>query len=295
MRNIKTVETPESMQLGRPITDFEPFSTTGLAPATDCVGTFAGARNDATGRGQAFQSKNNLSAHLTSAPTYCVEVYSSDSFTSAAMSKLCEQAGIKAVEVDPASELTPRDETNQPVLVLLHIQNFEKLPALVEKYRNSGALRIVFIGPENGTVEFEMALLNGCDEVWPKGRSWTLYMVMLKRAWHAANAMVMYQGSVSMGPLAIGRQKDSVIFRQKRVFLGEVYVALLLVLIAAHPRPVSRDDFLKSLGRSPDKYIEGSRIIDVMVTRLRQKLKSAGIVGIYVRSIRGVGYSISET
>ena len=84
--------------------------------------------------------------------------------------------------------------------------------------------------------------------------------------------------------LAIDSQLRRVTLRGEEISLSSAEYDLLL-LMAQHPNKVySRDDILNELkGVDADLF---SRSVDIMVSRLRQKLKP----GNYIKTIRGSGY-----
>lgn len=76
----------------------------------------------------------------------------------------------------------------------------------------------------------------------------------------------------------------------QREYLPTREFQLLQLLIVAAPRVVSRDEILDALW-GEDKF-PNTRTIDNLIVRLRQTL--GDVEGVFIRSVRGVGYQWSE-
>lgn len=95
--------------------------------------------------------------------------------------------------------------------------------------------------------------------------------------------------SFSFGPLQIDRDRHRVTVSGEEVAVSLLEMQLLIHLAQAQGSVCSRRDLLTHVW----KYSPGvtSRTVDTHVKRLRDKLGSAGDL---IRTIRGVGYSISS-
>ena len=92
------------------------------------------------------------------------------------------------------------------------------------------------------------------------------------------------------GPLEVDRDRHTVRWEGREVHLTAKEFALLVALIEADGRVLSRQLLLENVwGYS---YAEGTRTIDVHVRRLREKLPGLGPLLITVKS---VGYRLSRT
>jgi DNA-binding response OmpR family regulator len=94
---------------------------------------------------------------------------------------------------------------------------------------------------------------------------------------------------VQLGDLEIDRARHTARWQAQPVHLTAKEFALLLALIDAHGRVLSRQHLLEELwGNS---YSEGTRTVDVHIRRLREKLPalSASIV-----TVKGLGYRLAR-
>ena len=90
------------------------------------------------------------------------------------------------------------------------------------------------------------------------------------------------------GDLQLDLEKKRLSRNDEQVAVTATEFALLELLVRNRDRVMSRDDIMHELrGIDADIY---SRAIDVLVSRLRQKLQSPGLI----RTVRGLGYQLVE-
>ena len=90
------------------------------------------------------------------------------------------------------------------------------------------------------------------------------------------------------GELKLDLGKKRLMRNDEQVTVTSTEFALLELLVRNRDRVMSRDDIMNELrGIDADIY---SRAIDVLVSRLRQKLQSPGLI----RTVRGLGYQLVE-
>jgi two-component system, OmpR family, response regulator len=90
------------------------------------------------------------------------------------------------------------------------------------------------------------------------------------------------------GDLQFDLEKKQLLRNDQVVPVTAAEIALLGLLAQNHDRVLSRDDIMLELrGIDADIY---SRAVDVLVSRLRQKLQLPGLI----RTVRGIGYQLVE-
>ncbi len=72
--------------------------------------------------------------------------------------------------------------------------------------------------------------------------------------------------------------------------LSTVEFALLALLAKHRPEPVPRDD-LYALVRGFERSYDGDRAIDILISRIRRKLKDNPQQPVYIKTVRNVGYA----
>ncbi len=90
------------------------------------------------------------------------------------------------------------------------------------------------------------------------------------------------------GDLHLDLERKQLLRNDQAVAVTATELALLSLLVKNRDRVMSRDDIMHELrGIDADIY---SRAIDVLVSRLRQKLQRPGLI----RTVRGLGYQLVE-
>ncbi|QUY42717.1 response regulator transcription factor [Acaryochloris sp. 'Moss Beach'] len=101
-------------------------------------------------------------------------------------------------------------------------------------------------------------------------------------------------GVIQVGHLEIDTNKRQVYKDQERIQLTHLEFNLLELLVSRPGEPISRVEFLQKVwGYSPDGKID-TRVVDVHMSRLRNKLKEDTEEPDLILSVRGVGYAIQR-
>ncbi len=101
-------------------------------------------------------------------------------------------------------------------------------------------------------------------------------------------------GVIQVGHLEIDTNKRQVYKDNERIQLTHLEFNLLELLVSRPGEPISRVEFLQKVwGYSPDGKID-TRVVDVHMSRLRNKLKEDSDEPDLILSVRGVGYAIQR-
>ena len=204
--------------------------------------------------------------------------------------------------VHPAPNRQPRPAPPSAGLVVLQAASIEMAPRrLLDTLRQLGALRIVLVGPEFGSLAYRLALDLGFDEVWPAALPAPAVDALLARAWAApavpdrGNASASApsasaSASVSApGPALTGASVDlsggTFTMHGREIAMPHECLRLLDRLLVAYPATALRS------GLAAPAPLHGRRI-DMTVSRLRATLRAAGIDHLHVQAVRGVGYRL---
>lgn len=224
-----------------------------------------------------------------------VAIFGDDAGQTDALSAAC--ADLELVPLMGSNGWSPSGVPEHPAPLLALIQGRvadEAAVSLAQACRERGMCRIVLVGPEFGSVDAQTALLRGFDEVWPRQLPHGLGVVILQKAWQTAKRLGAIDGArlLRVGPLSIGKGDDSFAYRNRKVNLGGDSVALLRVLATHFPKPVSRGALMRALRKTELDLAANTRIVDMSVMRLRQRLRAAGVRGVNISTVRGVGYGL---
>lgn len=97
---------------------------------------------------------------------------------------------------------------------------------------------------------------------------------------------------LEVGPLALDPATRQVLLRGREVELTTAEFDLLHVLLASAGRVLSRDQLMEQLHGTSWSYFD--RSIDVLVSRLRQKLEDDPRHPALLKTVRGVGYQLAR-
>ncbi|WP_299408125.1 response regulator transcription factor RpaB [Acaryochloris sp. IP29b_bin.148] len=101
-------------------------------------------------------------------------------------------------------------------------------------------------------------------------------------------------GVIQVGKLEIDTNKRQVYKDNARIQLTHLEFNLLELLVSKPGEPISRVEFLQKVwGYSPDGKID-TRVVDVHMSRLRNKLKDDADGADIILSVRGVGYALQR-
>ena len=191
-------------------------------------------------------------------------------------------------------------------LVVVQAAAIEMSPQrLLQTLRQLGALRVVLVGPEFGSLAHRLALDLGFDEVWPAGLPDAVFAALLAKAWTAPRAAASSRVATSPppttttattaptttstvpAPVTVDLPGGTCSLQGRVLALPQEALRLLDGLRAAYPATAPRAVLAGAAGGSP------GRRIDMVVCRLRQALRATGIDDRIVQSVRGAGYRLS--
>ncbi|KAI9134952.1 response regulator transcription factor RpaB [Acaryochloris sp. CCMEE 5410] len=117
---------------------------------------------------------------------------------------------------------------------------------------------------------------------------------ILRRITKSHSAHHKSAGVIQVGHLEIDTNKRQVYKDKERIQLTHLEFNLLELLVSRPGEPISRVEFLQKVwGYSPDGKID-TRVVDVHMSRLRNKLKEDTEEPDLILSVRGVGYAIQR-
>ncbi|ABW32508.1 response regulator transcription factor RpaB [Acaryochloris marina] len=99
-------------------------------------------------------------------------------------------------------------------------------------------------------------------------------------------------GVLNIGSLRIDTNKRKVFRGQERIILTHMEFSLLELLASTPGAVVSRQELLEKVWGYSNGTIVDSRVVDVHVSRLRNKLKANQVGTELIHTIRGVGYTL---
>ena len=153
--------------------------------------------------------------------------------------------------------------------------------------RKTSAVPIIMLTARGEVTDRIVGLELGADDYLPKPfepRELVARIENILRRKNTTTANTVYR----WGDLHVDLEKKQLLRNDQAVPVTATEFALLSLLVQNRDRVLSRDEIMHELrGIDADIY---SRAIDVLVSRLRQKLQRPGLI----RTVRGLGYQLVE-
>jgi len=168
-------------------------------------------------------------------------------------------------------------------VMLPQIDGFETC----KRIRQFSDIPIIMLTARGEVMDRVVGLELGADDYLPKPfepRELVARIENILRRKNTTTANTVYR----WGDLHVDLEKKQLLRNDQAVPVTATEFALLSLLVQNRDRVLSRDEIMHELrGIDADIY---SRAIDVLVSRLRQKLQRPGLI----RTVRGLGYQLVE-
>jgi DNA-binding response OmpR family regulator len=178
-----------------------------------------------------------------------------------------------------------------PRLVILDVMlptldGFEVLRAA----RSESDVAVLMLSARGGTADRISGIASGADDYLPKPFSPAELVVRVKALLRRAEPRDHPAGKIlSLGDLAIDLDRHEVRRGPERIALTQSELSLLVTLVRAGGRIVTREVLLDALyGKDEAEVLD--RTVDVYIRRLRDKLGDDPDRPRYVVTVRGAGY-----
>lgn len=178
----------------------------------------------------------------------------------------------------------------EPDLLLLDIMlpgkdGFE----VCREVRKTNNIPIIMLTARGDTIDRVMGLELGADDYIGKPFEPRELVARVQATLRRAALIGSTIGELNFEGLSIDTESQTVCVDERRINLTSMEYELLLILARKHGRKLSRDDILSEL-RGIDAAIL-TRSVDIMVSRLRQKLGDSVKPARFIQTIWGRGYS----
>lgn len=227
-----------------------------------------------------------------------------DPATFGALKTPLEHEGFQPLQADDSSEGLGLIETEKPAIIILEIdtQNylaFDFCRKLRFHYGNWTPL--ILISQTDKELDLVLGLELGADDYVRKPiRAKELIarmksIVRREKIGHSSmlnNEQLSDSGIISIGELVIDPNRFSVYVKKKSVDLTKVEFQILYYFCCNLGRPISRDELL-SIVRDDEKYHD-VRIIDIYISKLREKIEMDRRNPSYIKTVRNIGYVFPE-
>ena len=204
-----------------------------------------------------------------------------------------EKAGFKVISADDGPEAIELAKKEKPALIILDIM----LPSMegtevckaIKRDDATSHIPIIMLTAKGEEVDRIVGLELGADDYITKPFSPRELVLRVKAVLKRGHGGEENEGTITAGNIRIDLERSVVISNGKPLKLTATEFKLLVELIKAKGKVLSRDALLDRV-RGMDYYVT-DRTIDTHIRRLREKLgKSAK----HIETARGFGYKFQE-
>ena len=204
-----------------------------------------------------------------------------------------EKAGFKVISADDGPEAIELAKKEKPALIILDIM----LPSMegtevckaIKRDDATSHIPIIMLTAKGEEVDRIVGLELGADDYITKPFSPRELVLRVKAVLKRGHGGEENEGTITAGNIKIDVERSVVISNGKHLKLTATEFKLLVELVKARGKVLSRDALLDRV-RGIDYYVT-DRTIDTHIRRLREKLgKSAK----HIETARGFGYKFQE-
>ena len=161
--------------------------------------------------------------------------------------------------------------------------------AVIRAARADSSVPILMLSARGATADRISGIATGADDYLPKPFSPAELVVRLKALLRRSTPTDGPTGRLALADLVIDPDRHQVVRGEERMTLTHSELALLLALVNARGRIVTREALLDSLyGKSEAEVMD--RTVDVYIRRLREKLGDDPDKPRYIATARRAGY-----
>ena len=204
-----------------------------------------------------------------------------------------ENAGFKVISADDGPEAVKLAKKEKPALIILDIM----LPSMegtevckaIKRDNTTNHIPIIMLTAKGEEVDRIVGLELGADDYITKPFSPRELVLRVKAVLKRRHGGEENEGTITAGNIRIDLERSVVISYGKPLKLTATEFKLLVELVKARGKVLSRDDLLDRV-RGTDYYVT-DRTIDTHIRRLREKL---GESAKHIETVRGFGYKFQE-
>ncbi|WP_375725320.1 response regulator transcription factor [Arcobacter sp. KX21116] len=187
--------------------------------------------------------------------------------------------GLSIIKTDPSYKLLILD------LTLPEIDGLELIP----KIRTTSNIPIIISSARDDILDKVMGLERGADDYLPKPYNPRELQARIKAILKRLNIEPVKKSENSIFELSLENMK--IFFKDTLLDLTMAEFDILKLLIQRKGGVVAREDFIyDSLHIEDDSSLKN---IDVMISRIRNKIALVDNSTTYIKSVRGIGYQLS--
>jgi two-component system alkaline phosphatase synthesis response regulator PhoP len=202
-----------------------------------------------------------------------------------------EQAGFKVISASDGKEALEISKKEKPDLMILDLMlpEISGLDVCKELRQNKISLPILMLTAKDDELDKILGLELGADDYLTKPFSPREVVARVKAILRRAqNQQSDTEDKLTIGRLEIHPDNYEAFFNGTLLELTPKEFELLLYLAQHRGRVLTRDQLLNAIWNYD--FVGDTRIVDVHISHLRDKIKSS-----YIKTVRGLGYKLEGT
>lgn len=223
-------------------------------------------------------------------------IYSSKPHVATPLLQACSAAGVPALKVTNV-EGVRRVAHRCPSAAIVVYEGLDRpIGEVLLALREESIGRVDLYGPARESVDRQLAIAAGFNDAWDYAACLNERILTFLKTRFAVERRAspfvpapMVQRTIEFGELAIDLAFRRCLYQGRLVRISECEMDMLVCLARAHPFVARREDLANAVSDSSFRWMSGSRMVDMTVSKLRRKLSHAGVEFL---SVRGQGYRI---
>jgi two-component system phosphate regulon response regulator PhoB len=205
-----------------------------------------------------------------------------------------QQAGFDVQSSGRAREGLRLAQTNSPDVVLLDLMlpdgSGTEVCRALKSDPKTRPIPVIMVTAKGEEVDRVVGFELGADDYVTKPFSVRELVLRVRAVLRRADSEAPPEDTVTFGKLRVDRTAHRVFVAEEEIALTALEFRLLTTLIDRKNRVQSRDTLLNDVW-GIHMQVE-TRTVDTHIKRLREKL---GVAGVYIHTVRGVGYRFAES
>jgi two-component system alkaline phosphatase synthesis response regulator PhoP len=208
-----------------------------------------------------------------------------------------EQAGFTVVTANDGEEAIEKVATEQPAFIILDLMlpKLDGVEVCKQLRQQKVMTPILMLTAKDDEFDKVLGLELGADDYMTKPFSPREVVARVKailRRTQLSNGDTETKDRIVIGDLQILPEHYEAYFRGERLELTPKEFELLLYLAKHKGRVLTRDQLLSTVWNYD--FAGDTRIVDVHISHLREKIEQDTKKPLYIKTIRGLGYKLEE-
>ncbi len=209
------------------------------------------------------------------------------------------KAGFRVLTANDGPQAIEKAEETTPDLIILDLMlpGMDGLEVCRHLRQKRSGIPIIMVTARDDELDKVLGLELGADDYMTKPfspRELTARVKsILRRVQHFDHPVMMKESDpIKVGELVIYPEKFEVMVRSKRIEITPKEFELLVYLANHKSRVLTREQLLNAIWQFD--FSGDTRIVDVHISHLREKIEANTKEPLYIKTVRGLGYKLEN-